>query len=218
VVPDVDGVAGRGRRRATRGGVGRAGRRPHGVSPGGCSRRAEPCGPPQEPGRARTGVGPAASRRRSSESCRRRSATRAAGAPADPAASARAPPRAVDGGGRARCERRAHGPVRHSRRARQLRLVLGMVRANRPWRLVAGLSRAVVAARRAFGMVSTRVWKVAYRLFWWRLLLMCAAAVAVAWVALIVWHELWERSPSPAAASASCASTSRPRSPSPSAC
>jgi hypothetical protein len=82
-----------------------------------------------------------------------------------------------------------------------LRLLLGMVRANRPWRLVAGLSRALVAAlgAGAFGMVSTGVWKVANGLPWWRLGALCGSAVVVTSVALIAGHELWERSPSPAA-------------------
>jgi hypothetical protein len=82
-----------------------------------------------------------------------------------------------------------------------LRLLVGMVRANRPWRLIAGLSRALVAAlgAGAFGMVSTGVWKVANGLPWWRLGALCASAIVVTSVALIVWHELWERSPSPAA-------------------
>ena len=82
-----------------------------------------------------------------------------------------------------------------------LRLLLGMVRANRPWLLISGLSRALVAAlgAGAFGMVSTGVWKVANGLPWWRLGALCVSAIVVTCVVLIAWHELWERSPSPAA-------------------
>jgi hypothetical protein len=81
-----------------------------------------------------------------------------------------------------------------------VRLLLGMVRANRPWRLIAGLSRALVAAlgAGAFGMVSTGVWTVADGLGTPRLLSLCVAAVAVTSVTLIVAHDLWERVPSPA--------------------
>jgi uncharacterized membrane protein len=82
-----------------------------------------------------------------------------------------------------------------------LRLLVGMVRANRPWKLVAGLSRALIAAlgAGAFGIVSTGVWHVAEGLSWVRLIALCLAAAAATCVALIVAHNLWERSPSPQA-------------------
>jgi hypothetical protein len=81
-----------------------------------------------------------------------------------------------------------------------LRLLLGMVRANRPWRLVVGLSGALVAAlgAGAFGMVSTGAWKVADGLGFARLSALCAAAVAVTCLTLVMAHDLWERAPSPA--------------------
>jgi hypothetical protein len=82
-----------------------------------------------------------------------------------------------------------------------LRLLLGMIRANRPWRLIAGLSRALVAAlgAGAFGMVSTGVWRVANGLSAPRLVGLCLAAVLITCVTLIVAHGLWEHTPSPAA-------------------
>ena len=44
-----------------------------------------------------------------------------------------------------------------------LRLLMGMVRANRPWRLIAGLSRALVGAlgAGAFGLTSPAMWQIA---------------------------------------------------------
>jgi hypothetical protein len=81
-----------------------------------------------------------------------------------------------------------------------VRLLLGMVRTNRPWRLVAGLSGALVAAlgAGAFGMVSTGAWKVAEGLGFARLIALCAAAVAVTCLTLVLAHDLWEHAPSPA--------------------
>lgn len=82
-----------------------------------------------------------------------------------------------------------------------LRLLVGMVRANRPWRVVVGLSRALIAALGvgAFGIVSPGVWLVADGLGWARLVAVCVASVVVTCAALITVHRLWERSPSPAA-------------------
>jgi hypothetical protein len=78
-----------------------------------------------------------------------------------------------------------------------LRLLLGMVRANRPWRLIVGLSRAGVAALGAgtFGLVSPGVWRVADGLAWPRLAAVAAASVLVTVAALILAHRLWEHAP-----------------------
>jgi hypothetical protein len=75
-----------------------------------------------------------------------------------------------------------------------LRLLFGMVRANRPWRLVAGLSRAIGAALGVdiFGIASPGVWKIADGMGLWRLVVVCAASIVATWVALIVAHGLWE--------------------------
>jgi hypothetical protein len=78
-----------------------------------------------------------------------------------------------------------------------LRLLLGMVRANRPWRLIVGLSRAGVAAlgAGAFGLVSPGVWHVADGLAWPRLVAVAAASVLITVAALILAHRLWEHAP-----------------------
>jgi hypothetical protein len=53
-----------------------------------------------------------------------------------------------------------------------LRLLLGMVRANHPWRLIIGLSKALVAALGvgAFGITSPAIWRVGDAMGWPRLL------------------------------------------------
>ena len=78
----------------------------------------------------------------------------------------------------------------------KLRLVLGMVRANRPHRLVVGLSRAIVAALGLdiFGVASPGVWMIADGLSWWRLGIAGLASILVTCVSLIAAHGLWERS------------------------
>jgi uncharacterized membrane protein len=78
-----------------------------------------------------------------------------------------------------------------------LRLLLGMVGANRPWRLAAGLYRALTAAigTAAFGLASTGVWHIAEGLSIPRSLTLSLAAVAVTCGTLIGAHRLWERSP-----------------------
>ena len=81
------------------------------------------------------------------------------------------------------------------------RLVVGMVRANRPWRLISGLSRALVGAlgTTAFGLASTGVWKLADGMGWGRLIALSVGSVLVTCLSLILVHELWERSPGPGA-------------------
>jgi hypothetical protein len=77
-----------------------------------------------------------------------------------------------------------------------LRLIAGMVRANRPWRLVIGLSRALAAAVAAvvFALVTSDVSAIADSAALWRLLAIGVISVTVTVVTLIVAHELWERS------------------------
>ena len=78
-----------------------------------------------------------------------------------------------------------------------LRLLLGMVRANRPWRLVADLSRTLVAAlgTSAFGLASPGVWLLAGGMGWVRQLALFLGAVVATCVTLILAHGLWERAP-----------------------
>ena len=78
-----------------------------------------------------------------------------------------------------------------------LRLVVGMVRANRPWHLIAGLSRALVAAlgAAAFTLTSPGVWMIANGLGWLRLSLLSAGAIAGTCTLLITVHGLFEPLP-----------------------
>jgi hypothetical protein len=69
------------------------------------------------------------------------------------------------------------------------------VRANRPWRLVAGLSKVLVGAlgSGALGLATDTIWLFADTMGPWR---MCATTV-VSIGAMVTWlildHELWER-------------------------
>jgi hypothetical protein len=75
-----------------------------------------------------------------------------------------------------------------------LRLLAGMVRANRPWRLILRLSRALAAAAAAvtFALVTSDLWALSAALDWVRLLALTLLSVGttVAW--LIFAHRLWE--------------------------
>ena len=79
-----------------------------------------------------------------------------------------------------------------------LRLLIGMVRTNRPWRLVVGLSRTLVAAfgTAAFGLTSPGVWRIADGMGVPRQLTLLLGSVVVTCITLIVVHGLWEHSPS----------------------
>ncbi|MFD9124712.1 hypothetical protein [Kitasatospora sp. NPDC059571] len=84
-----------------------------------------------------------------------------------------------------------------------LRVLAGMVRANRPWRLVPGLSKALAAAL-ATGTVATvnsTVWSLATSMGTPRLVIATVGSVAIMIGWLIVDANLWHRSPesSPAA-------------------
>jgi hypothetical protein len=76
-----------------------------------------------------------------------------------------------------------------------IRLLSGMVRANRPWRAFSGLSSAVVAAfgTGAYALLSVSIWQLSGHLGWPRLgaIMVCAVAAMVAW--LIIGHDLWEK-------------------------
>jgi hypothetical protein len=74
------------------------------------------------------------------------------------------------------------------------RLLLGMVAANRPWRLAVGLSRALAAAvgAVAFSLVTSDIWLLADSLGPIRLAGLTVLSVGATVVTLIVAHELWE--------------------------
>jgi hypothetical protein len=82
-----------------------------------------------------------------------------------------------------------------------LRLLIGMVRANRPWRLVAGLSRAIVGALgfATFGIASPGIWIIVSGMGWDRLVLMSVGAIVFTCASLIAAHHLWERTYNPRA-------------------
>jgi hypothetical protein len=75
-----------------------------------------------------------------------------------------------------------------------LRLLAGMVRANRPWRLIVRLSRALAAAAAAvvFALVTSDLWVLADALDWLRLLVFSVLSIGATVVWLIVSHRLWE--------------------------
>jgi hypothetical protein len=77
----------------------------------------------------------------------------------------------------------------------RLQLLMGMVHANRPWRLAAGLSKVLMAAFAA-GAVSLAyptIWQLSNTMGPWRLAVttLLATAALIAW--LILDHGLWER-------------------------
>ena len=77
----------------------------------------------------------------------------------------------------------------------RLRLLAGMVYANRPWRLVTGMSKVMMAAF-ATGAVSLAyptIWQLSDTMGPWRLstATILASTALIAW--LIIEHKLWER-------------------------
>jgi len=78
-----------------------------------------------------------------------------------------------------------------------LRLLVGMVGANHPWRLVGRLWRVMLAAVAAvaFVMIQIEVWKIAATLGPLRLAIAGLASIAAASMTLIAGHGLWERAP-----------------------
>jgi hypothetical protein len=81
--------------------------------------------------------------------------------------------------------------------ASHLRLLLGMVRANRPWRLTARLYRALLAAvvAGAYGLVTSDIWRISATSGSTRLALASIASISFTSGAVIVAHGLWERAP-----------------------
>ncbi|MEU6277094.1 hypothetical protein ABZ871_32540 [Streptomyces populi] len=78
-----------------------------------------------------------------------------------------------------------------------LQVLAGMVRANRPWRLVPGLSKALAAALAtgAVATVNSTVWSLAASLGTPRLAIATVGSVAIMIGWLIVDANLWHRSP-----------------------
>jgi hypothetical protein len=80
-------------------------------------------------------------------------------------------------------------------------LLLGMLRANRPWRLALRLIRALAAAVAAgvFALVTSDIWRLAYYLGPVRLTVITVGLVAATCVTIVIATGLWERSPHPGA-------------------
>lgn len=80
-----------------------------------------------------------------------------------------------------------------------LRLLVGMVGANHPWRLVGRLWRVMLAAVAAvaFVMIQIEVWKIAGTLSPLKLTIVGLVSIGAAAVTLIAGHGLWERAPAP---------------------
>jgi hypothetical protein len=103
----------------------------------------------------------------------------------------------IGGGGMGPFRREEGPPVRfvtgghHGR----LRMLAGIVRANRPWRLVPHLSKAFAAALAvlAYEILNPTIWQLGGALGASRLgaIALLAIATLVAW--LIIDHEMWER-------------------------
>jgi hypothetical protein len=80
-----------------------------------------------------------------------------------------------------------------------IRLLLGMIRANRPWRLVGHLSRALLGGLAAgtFALVQSDLWRIATNLGAVRPIVLMCVAIVIAVVTMIVGHGLWERADNP---------------------
>jgi hypothetical protein len=76
-----------------------------------------------------------------------------------------------------------------------LRLLLGMVRANRPWRLAVGLTRALAAAIAAgvFALITSDIWRLADTFGWLRLTVVGVGSVLAIAATLVIGADLWER-------------------------
>jgi hypothetical protein len=80
-------------------------------------------------------------------------------------------------------------------------LLLGMLRANRPWRLALRLMRvlAVAFAAGVFALVTSDIWRLANYLGLLRLVVIGLGSVAGITLTIMVSTGLWERSPHPGA-------------------
>ena len=78
-------------------------------------------------------------------------------------------------------------------------LILGMIRANRPWRLIPRLSRALIGALAAasYAVIAGDTWRIAANLETARLVALTVISIATAAVVLIAVHGLWEHARDP---------------------
>ena len=75
------------------------------------------------------------------------------------------------------------------------RVLLGMVLANRPWRLAAGLKSALVAALAtgAAATIQSTIWSLADSLSGWRLAAATFASIAIVIAWIVIDGKLWDR-------------------------
>src|SRR3954452_4534556 len=80
-----------------------------------------------------------------------------------------------------------------------LRLLVGMVRANQPARVIARLSIALAVSlgTAAYAMSSSSMWMLSHGMAWPRLALLAAASIITLCVVLVLAHGLWERASGP---------------------
>jgi hypothetical protein len=80
-----------------------------------------------------------------------------------------------------------------------LRLLVGMIRANRPWRLAVGLTRALTAALAAgaFALITPDLWSLADAYGWVRLWGIAVVSLLAITGTLIVGGNLWEHARHP---------------------
>src|SRR4051795_871221 len=79
------------------------------------------------------------------------------------------------------------------------RLLVGMVRANQPARVIARLSIALAVSlgTAAYAMSSSSMWRLSHGMAWPRLALLAAASIITLCVVLVLAHGLWERASGP---------------------
>jgi hypothetical protein len=82
-----------------------------------------------------------------------------------------------------------------------LRLLVGMVRANEPSTVIVRLSGALVTALgvAALSVILSDAWRLADAMSWLRLLLLSIFSVAITSITVIAAHDLWERAQTPLA-------------------
>src|SRR3954447_1369131 len=75
-----------------------------------------------------------------------------------------------------------------------VRLLVGMIRANRPARVVARLSSALAVSlgTAAYAMTSSSIWMLSHGMAWPRIALLGAASIITLCVVLVLAHGLWE--------------------------
>ena len=90
-----------------------------------------------------------------------------------------------------------HGALRFTQLAvsDNLRLLVGMIRANRPARVMARLSRSSTAAlgTGAYALSSSSFWSLAHESTWPRLVAVGALSMLIILASLVLAHGLWER-------------------------